>query len=226
MGRSFVLVNERAPGVVFFRFQWLWDAAFWLCVRFGPTRRLTQRLVRALGSRGVLAARQPRAPGRDRLRLPDDDRGARRSAPRRAGSTSRSSRRSPTSRRCTTGPRRASTCTCSRIPSRSEEVREVAGDDTDVAGGARAHPAGVLAARATRARRARRSGCPPRARSCSSRAAAGASATSRARSTRRSRSTMRGRRVPVRPQRGAAQPARGALRRSDRAFASSASPSR
>ena len=54
MGKPFVLLNERAPGVVFFRFQWLWDAAFWLFVALGPTRRLTQRLVRALGSRGVL----------------------------------------------------------------------------------------------------------------------------------------------------------------------------
>jgi UDP-N-acetylglucosamine:LPS N-acetylglucosamine transferase len=54
MGKAFVLVNERAPGVVFFRFRWLWDAAFWLCVALGPTRRLTQRLVRALGSRGML----------------------------------------------------------------------------------------------------------------------------------------------------------------------------
>ena len=55
MGKAFVLVNERAPGVVFFRFRWLWDAAFWLCVALGPTRRLTQKLVRVLGSRGVLA---------------------------------------------------------------------------------------------------------------------------------------------------------------------------
>jgi UDP-N-acetylglucosamine:LPS N-acetylglucosamine transferase len=54
MGKAFVLVNERAPGVVFFRFQWLWDATFWLCVALGPTRRLTQKLVRALGSRGML----------------------------------------------------------------------------------------------------------------------------------------------------------------------------
>jgi processive 1,2-diacylglycerol beta-glucosyltransferase len=54
MGKAFVLVNERAPGVVFFRFRWLWDATFWLCVALGPTRRLTQRLVRALGSRGML----------------------------------------------------------------------------------------------------------------------------------------------------------------------------
>jgi UDP-N-acetylglucosamine:LPS N-acetylglucosamine transferase len=54
MGRIFVLVNQRAPGVVFFRFRWLWDATFWLCVATGPTRRLTQKLVRALGSRGML----------------------------------------------------------------------------------------------------------------------------------------------------------------------------
>jgi UDP-N-acetylglucosamine:LPS N-acetylglucosamine transferase len=54
MGKVFVLVNERAPGVVFFRFQWLWDATFWLCVALGPTRRLTQRIVRGLGSRGML----------------------------------------------------------------------------------------------------------------------------------------------------------------------------
>jgi processive 1,2-diacylglycerol beta-glucosyltransferase len=55
MGKAFVLVNERAPGVVFFRFRWVWDATFWLCVALGPTRRLTQRLVRVLGSRGMLA---------------------------------------------------------------------------------------------------------------------------------------------------------------------------
>jgi processive 1,2-diacylglycerol beta-glucosyltransferase len=56
MGKAFVLVNERAPGVVFFRrgFRWLWDATFWLCVALGPTRRLTQKLVRGLGSRGML----------------------------------------------------------------------------------------------------------------------------------------------------------------------------
>jgi processive 1,2-diacylglycerol beta-glucosyltransferase len=54
MGRAFVLVNERAPGVVFHRFQWLWDAAFLVFVKFRPTRRLTQALVRGVGSRGVL----------------------------------------------------------------------------------------------------------------------------------------------------------------------------
>ena len=54
MGKTFVLLNERAPRVVFYRFRWIWDAAFWLFVRFAPTRRLTQAGVRAAGSRGVL----------------------------------------------------------------------------------------------------------------------------------------------------------------------------
>lgn len=54
MGRGFVLVSERAPGVVFFRFRWLWDAAFWLFVGLAPTRRATQALVRKLGSHGLL----------------------------------------------------------------------------------------------------------------------------------------------------------------------------
>ena len=81
MGRGFVLVNERAPGVVFFRFRWLWDAAFWLFVGLAPTRRATQAFVRRLGSRGVLQARRGGRPRRRRLRLPDDDRSARRAAP-------------------------------------------------------------------------------------------------------------------------------------------------
>jgi UDP-N-acetylglucosamine:LPS N-acetylglucosamine transferase len=54
MGRGFVLVNERAPGVVFYRFRFLWDAAYWLSCVARPTRRLTQKVVRATGSRGVL----------------------------------------------------------------------------------------------------------------------------------------------------------------------------
>jgi UDP-N-acetylglucosamine:LPS N-acetylglucosamine transferase len=54
MGRPFVLIAERAPGVVFFRFRWLWDAGYWLFVHFAPTRRLTQRFVWLIGSRGLL----------------------------------------------------------------------------------------------------------------------------------------------------------------------------
>jgi UDP-N-acetylglucosamine:LPS N-acetylglucosamine transferase len=54
LGRPFVFVNERAPGVVFFRFRWIWDAAYWLFVHFAPTRRLTQRLVWVAGRRGLM----------------------------------------------------------------------------------------------------------------------------------------------------------------------------
>ena len=51
MGRPFVLLNERAPGVVFFRFQWLWDAALGLyrwyracCSRYGRSNSRPFRL--------------------------------------------------------------------------------------------------------------------------------------------------------------------------------------
>jgi processive 1,2-diacylglycerol beta-glucosyltransferase len=54
MGKTFVLVNERAAGVVFFRFHWMWDAAYWLSVHFGPTRRLIQRLAFSIGRHGLL----------------------------------------------------------------------------------------------------------------------------------------------------------------------------
>ena len=54
MGSAFVLVNERAPGVVFHRFHWVWDAGFWVFVRFAPSRAATKWLTRKLGSRGVL----------------------------------------------------------------------------------------------------------------------------------------------------------------------------
>jgi UDP-N-acetylglucosamine:LPS N-acetylglucosamine transferase len=54
MGQMFVVLTERTSGFFFYRMQWLWDAAFWLCVGLGPTRRLTQAFVRATGSRGLL----------------------------------------------------------------------------------------------------------------------------------------------------------------------------
>ena len=54
MGRTFVVISEGGAGVVFYKFRFIWDAAFWLCVALNPTRRLTQKLVRALGSRGLL----------------------------------------------------------------------------------------------------------------------------------------------------------------------------
>ena len=54
MGRPFLVLAEGGSGVIFHRLRFLWDAVFWLFVGFAPTRRLTQALVRATGSRGVL----------------------------------------------------------------------------------------------------------------------------------------------------------------------------
>jgi len=54
MGRVFVLVSERAPGVIFHRLRWLWDAAFWVFVGARSSRRLTRSLVHTFGARGVL----------------------------------------------------------------------------------------------------------------------------------------------------------------------------
>jgi UDP-N-acetylglucosamine:LPS N-acetylglucosamine transferase len=54
MGREFVVLTEGGASIVFYRFQWIWDAAFWLSSGFGPTRRAVKALVRALGSRGLL----------------------------------------------------------------------------------------------------------------------------------------------------------------------------
>jgi UDP-N-acetylglucosamine:LPS N-acetylglucosamine transferase len=53
MGRAFVVVNEGGAGVFFYRFQWVWDAAFWLSARFTPTRRAVKVIVRRLGARGI-----------------------------------------------------------------------------------------------------------------------------------------------------------------------------
>ncbi len=53
MGRGLRLVNEGGASVFFYHFQWVWDATFWLSSGFGPSRRLVQALVRALGSRGL-----------------------------------------------------------------------------------------------------------------------------------------------------------------------------
>jgi len=36
-------VSHRAPRVVFFRSEWIWDAGFWLFARFPPTRWLSQQ---------------------------------------------------------------------------------------------------------------------------------------------------------------------------------------
>jgi processive 1,2-diacylglycerol beta-glucosyltransferase len=54
LGREFVLINEGGASVFFYRFQWMWDVAFWLSSGFRPTRRAVKGLVRLLGSGGLL----------------------------------------------------------------------------------------------------------------------------------------------------------------------------
>ena len=84
MGRQFILVNETAPGVVFYRFRWIWDAAFWFFVTSVPSRRFMQWYVWRTGSRGLMrliAADEPRC---DRLGLPGHDGGARPPAAQRS----------------------------------------------------------------------------------------------------------------------------------------------
>ena len=59
--------------------------------------------------------------------LPGRDGGARRAAAKREARTSPSTRRSPISPACSSGPTRGSTCTSSPIPSRSRRSRGIAG---------------------------------------------------------------------------------------------------
>lgn len=54
MGRAVSAVSEGAARVVFYRFLWAWDVAFWLFATFPPTRAVTQRALTRFGSRGLL----------------------------------------------------------------------------------------------------------------------------------------------------------------------------
>jgi processive 1,2-diacylglycerol beta-glucosyltransferase len=62
MGRTVALVGEGAPGVVFYRFTWLWDLGFWAFARLAPTRRATQALLTRLAGPGLLRLVEERAP--------------------------------------------------------------------------------------------------------------------------------------------------------------------
>ncbi len=54
MGRLVSTIGESAPGIVFYRFQWLWDLGFWFFAGFGPTRRGTQALLERVGGGRLL----------------------------------------------------------------------------------------------------------------------------------------------------------------------------
>ena len=54
MGRVITALSADSGRIVFFRFQWLWDAGYWVFARFAPTRALTQRLIARVGGPGLL----------------------------------------------------------------------------------------------------------------------------------------------------------------------------
>ena len=182
MGRVVAVLSEAAPRVVFYRLRWLWDLGFWAFTGPAPARAVSQRLLARLGAPGLLRLVERVAARRRRLRVPADDRGARAPSALAPARRCRCSPGSPTSPRSTTGRARAPTRTSSRNRRRS---RRCAGSRAPEPLSRRVP--GSPTRRSTRrgrgATRAARSSCRRTARSCSSRAAAGASATSRARST-------------------------------------------
>jgi UDP-N-acetylglucosamine:LPS N-acetylglucosamine transferase len=54
MGGAVSAISEGAARIVFYRFLWLWDVAFWLFAVCPPTRSLTQRALTRFGSQGLL----------------------------------------------------------------------------------------------------------------------------------------------------------------------------
>ena len=54
MGRVVEAFSAGAPGIVFYRFKWLWDLGFWFFARCGPTRTFTQLTLTRLARPGIL----------------------------------------------------------------------------------------------------------------------------------------------------------------------------
>jgi processive 1,2-diacylglycerol beta-glucosyltransferase len=54
MGKAVSAVSDNAARVVFFRFLWLWDVGFWVFAGFAMTRRFTQWLLVRFGAHGLL----------------------------------------------------------------------------------------------------------------------------------------------------------------------------
>ncbi|HEY4348560.1 MAG TPA: glycosyltransferase [Gaiellaceae bacterium] len=54
MGKTVSTLSEGGARVVFFRFLWLWDVGFWVFAGFAMTRRITQFALTRFGSRGLL----------------------------------------------------------------------------------------------------------------------------------------------------------------------------
>lgn len=53
MGPIVSTISHRAPQVVFFRSEWIWDAGFWLFAQFRPTRTASQAILHRSGSPGL-----------------------------------------------------------------------------------------------------------------------------------------------------------------------------
>lgn len=62
MGRLVAAVSAGAPGVVFYRFRWLWDLGYWFFARCAPTRRATQAAMTRLATPGILRLIEARSP--------------------------------------------------------------------------------------------------------------------------------------------------------------------
>ena len=62
MGRVVAAISAGAPGIVFYRFRWLWDLGFWVFARCAPTRRGTQAGMTRLATPGILRLIDARKP--------------------------------------------------------------------------------------------------------------------------------------------------------------------
>jgi len=49
MGSLAETLNERVPSIIFFRWRWLYDPAFWIVAQFPPTRWVAQTLLGVIG---------------------------------------------------------------------------------------------------------------------------------------------------------------------------------
>jgi UDP-N-acetylglucosamine:LPS N-acetylglucosamine transferase len=54
MGPVVGMMSERAPRVLYFRMEWVWDVGYWLSTSFAPTRTLARRLLGRVGAPGLV----------------------------------------------------------------------------------------------------------------------------------------------------------------------------
>jgi len=54
MGRVVGMMSERAPRVLYFRMEWVWDGLYWLSTSFGPIRTAARSLLGRVGAPGLV----------------------------------------------------------------------------------------------------------------------------------------------------------------------------